>query len=153
MTKDLFLAILSMDAYNRGYNAGIDGLSDEIGTQIGDATISNRTSSLPNSPEVDASFYAVAYEWDGETIISYRGTDSLATLPWSDQGGDIWNGYGTGAGSDTSAQARWAAEFYQAMTGTQTSDPLTGSATLTGHSLGDGLARKGVILLYCTCII
>lgn len=37
-------------------------------------------------------------------------------------------------------QARLAAEFYQAVTGTQTSDPLTGSATLTGHSMGGGIA-------------
>ncbi len=26
MSKDLFLSILAMDAYNRGYNTGIDGL-------------------------------------------------------------------------------------------------------------------------------
>ena len=33
MTRELFLAILSMDAYNRGCGPGVDGLSDALGTQ------------------------------------------------------------------------------------------------------------------------
>ena len=61
MTNDLFLAILAMDAYNRGYNPGIADLSDTVGTQIGTATISNRSS-----------FYAVAYAWNGDTIMASR---------------------------------------------------------------------------------
>jgi hypothetical protein len=36
ISKDLFLSILSMDAYNRGYNPGIAGLT---GNSIGNATI------------------------------------------------------------------------------------------------------------------
>jgi hypothetical protein len=28
VSKDLYLALLSMDSYNRGYGAGIDGLGD-----------------------------------------------------------------------------------------------------------------------------
>ena len=142
MTKDLFLAILSMDAYNRGYNAGITGLSDEIGTQIGNATISNRASSLPNSPEFAAGFYAVAYEdVTYGKIIAYRGTDNPDL--WTDDiagGSDVWNGYGLGVGSPYAEQGRLAAEFYQAVTGTQISDPLAESASLTRHSLGGGLA-------------
>ncbi|MCB9709580.1 MAG: hypothetical protein H6749_00145 [Nitrospiraceae bacterium] len=61
MTNDLFLAILAMDAYNRGYNPGIADLSDTVGTQIGTATISNRSS-----------FYTVAYAWNGDTIMASR---------------------------------------------------------------------------------
>ena len=72
MTNDLFLAILAMDAYNRGYNPGIADLSDTVGMQIGTATISNRSSSLANSPEVAAGFYAVAYQWNGDTIMASR---------------------------------------------------------------------------------
>jgi hypothetical protein len=34
----VFAAILAMDAYNRGYDPGISGLSS-IGAQIGNATI------------------------------------------------------------------------------------------------------------------
>ncbi len=98
ISKDLFLAILSMDAYNRGYNAGISdgsqvdsngvdhGLGDAIGTKIGNAEIVHRASSDPNSAEVAAGFYALAYELTGsyaspdgtglaagDTVISYRG--------------------------------------------------------------------------------
>jgi hypothetical protein len=40
ISKDLFLAILSMDAYNRGYGAGLN-LS---GTSIGNASISQTSS-------------------------------------------------------------------------------------------------------------
>jgi hypothetical protein len=74
MNEDLFRAILAMDSYNRGYNAGITGLSDDPNTtQIGNATVAARSSSLQNSPEVAAGFYAIAYNWNGETVISYRG--------------------------------------------------------------------------------
>ena len=63
ISKDLFLALLSMDAYNRGYGAGltVEG-SDAIGTQIGDATIIGRSSSDEKSDAVKAGFYAVAYK-------------------------------------------------------------------------------------------
>src|SRR5680860_753983 len=144
MTKDLFLAILSMDAYNRGYNPGISGLSEvsDGSVQIGTATISFNLDNASLTPQaIAAGFYAVAYEWNGETIISYRGTDNPDL--WTDEfagGSDVWNGYGIGGGSPYAEQGRLAAEFYQAVTGTQTNDPLTGSATLTGHSLGGGLA-------------
>lgn len=37
ISKDLLFAILSMDSYNRGYNAGI---SDDGHTGLGDITIS-----------------------------------------------------------------------------------------------------------------
>ena len=35
MNRDLFLAILAMDSYNRGYGAGVSGLSEsgKIGTE------------------------------------------------------------------------------------------------------------------------
>jgi hypothetical protein len=86
MDRDVFLAILAMDSYNRGYGSGIAGLSDGTGIQLGNATISGHSSSEPNSDEVSASFYAIAYEWTyeqpdhqmvTETIISYRGTDDI----------------------------------------------------------------------------
>jgi hypothetical protein len=42
ISKDLFMAILSMDVYNRGYNTGLS-LS---GTSIGNATIAQTSSIL-----------------------------------------------------------------------------------------------------------
>ena len=80
ISKDLFLSILSMDAYNRGYNPGIEGLSDAPGTRIGNATILN--ANIPQGSQA-ASFYALSYTIGagvdgiapGTTVISYRGTD------------------------------------------------------------------------------
>ncbi len=74
---DLFRAILAMDAYNRGYNAGVrspgapatEGLT---GSQLGLATVGRREDSQVAK---DASFFAQAYPLGGKTVISYRGTD------------------------------------------------------------------------------
>ena len=83
ISKDLFLSILSMDAYNRGYNPGIAGLS--VGGSIGTATIGSDSSILvdANGNRIDqaASFYAAAYTIGsgvtgiaaGTTVVSYRG--------------------------------------------------------------------------------
>ena len=87
ISKDLFLSILSMDAYNRGYNSGIDDLSDAPGTQIGNAAILDVK--IPEGSQA-AGFYALSYTLGGETIISYRGTDKY--VGDGDIGGDIWNG-------------------------------------------------------------
>lgn len=42
MNRDLFLAILAMDSYNRGYGQGLKffGNSDAQGTMLGKATVS-----------------------------------------------------------------------------------------------------------------
>jgi hypothetical protein len=39
MKRDLFLAILSMDSYNRTYGQHLEGLDDTVGVQIGNALI------------------------------------------------------------------------------------------------------------------
>ena len=89
ISKDLFLAILSMDSYNRGYGAGIE-LSDVAGTQIGGVKISITSEQIAemNAEAQAAGFYAIAYDVDGsgpselagKTVISYRGTDEGANL-------------------------------------------------------------------------
>lgn len=79
ISKDLLLSILSLDAYNRGYHSGINGLSTASGTQIGMVTISDDKGDLDAQA---AGFYAISYTLNaavgdmaaGETIISYRGT-------------------------------------------------------------------------------
>ena len=86
ISKDLFLSILSMDAYNRGYNPGIAGLSDAVDTGIGTARVKQASDSRADSAEVAASFYAIAYTMgtgvdgiaSGTTVISFRGTDEPA---------------------------------------------------------------------------
>ena len=135
ISQELMYAILAMDSYDREYNPGIL-LS---GSNIGTASIGSEEL-LPAASQ-SAGFYAVAYQWNDDSIISYRGTDNPGL--WADDiagGSDVWNGYGLGVGSPYAEQGRLAAEFYQAVTGTQISDPLAESATLTGHSLGGGLA-------------
>ena len=107
ISPDLMLAILSMDSYNRGYGAGladgihvdangndIDGL-DEAGAQIGNATVLNIP--LPRGA-VAAGFHAVAYSWNGQTVISYRGTDNF--FPGGNAGGFDLCALRTAAGTD-----------------------------------------------------
>ncbi|WP_084646956.1 calcium-binding protein [Mesorhizobium sp. WSM2561] len=134
MSKDLFLAILSMDAYNRGYATG---LAVE-GNQLGVATISTDSEEVfrdPSAPEETptaaqaADFYAIAYDWNGERVISYRGTDVWTELPTVDLQLILGNYF--------VSQTRFAAEFYDSVT----SDlPSNAAVTLTGHSLGGALA-------------
>lgn len=62
ISKDLFLSILSMDAYNRGYNAGISGLSDNKNTALSGVKVIRASSSDPGSDEFQAGFYAIAYQ-------------------------------------------------------------------------------------------
>jgi hypothetical protein len=92
MSKDLFLSILSMDAYNRGYNPGIAGLGDA--GSIGNATLLTRgglgVSDDDYAEWQAASFYGLAYKLTGSvgtpgnliaagtTILSCRGTDQPA---------------------------------------------------------------------------
>lgn len=132
MNDDLMKALLSLDAYNRGYNPAVTFGNDPNNseaingvTQLGTATVfrSNNSTDAQN-----ASFYAIAYEYNQKVIVSYRGTDNLSI-----KGGDI-PAFFTGGGFDTD-QAMLAIKFYQEL------DKLTSKdISLTGHSLGGGLA-------------
>lgn len=76
-SKDLLLAVLAMDSYNRGYNSGISGLG-ESGAKIGRATLVRESDTAAGSEAVRSNFYASAYELaDGSKVISFRGTDQL----------------------------------------------------------------------------
>lgn len=134
MTRDLFLAILSMDSYNRGYNARINGLG-ETGL-IGDAVISAATAEQKEGWEA-ANFYAIAYNWNGETIISYRGTDDYNIF---DPSSDIWQGWSLGAGMPSASQGAYALAFYASVVTKEATQSDGDEAVLTGHSLGAGLA-------------
>jgi hypothetical protein len=120
ISKDLFLAILSMDSYNRGYNAGITfgENSDALGGAIGNATIA---ATRGQSDAQSVGFYGIAYDTSavfgfspGEKTIAYRGTDQNVSFPWEVTGSDLWNGYGVGAGGPDGKQAVLAIQFYQA---------------------------------------
>ncbi|MEE9314021.1 MAG: hypothetical protein V3V02_05165 [Rhizobiaceae bacterium] len=113
ISKELMLAILSMDAYNQGYGRGVK--HDK--SQIGAATVSKDSEQVftdPNAPEGAPSaakatgFYAVNYTIDGfvegieagTNVISYRGTDWYGDYKDETGGNDIgrpcesWGGQG-----------------------------------------------------------
>jgi len=134
--KIVFNAILAMDSYNRGYDNKFTndsvGLGD-VGSEIGNAIVTQESDKIEKSPSVNASFYAVAYNYNGETIISYRGTDKPL---------DIVTGWLTGGGligdNFITLQASLAAQFYNAVIGGES--PYSSNVSFTGHSLGAGLA-------------
>jgi hypothetical protein len=109
ISDDLFLAILAMDSYNRSYNAGLsDSPAGLAGNQIGNAFLKTDVD-LPVGSQA-ASFFAQAYNWLGQTVISYRGTDNRNPL---DLNSDIYTGWPVGGGSYSVSQAEMAAKFYQ----------------------------------------
>ncbi len=132
ISDDLFKAILAMDAYNRGPNAGLN----VDGVQIGNAFL--RDDLLPAGSQA-ASFFAQSYTWNGETIISYRGTDILpgGTNPFLSASSwlDVGQWAELLAGNYDATQLRLAADFYQ-----QIKANVSGSIETTGHSLGGALA-------------
>lgn len=81
ISKDLFLAILSMDAYNRGHGAGInnEGINDTdglgtIGSKLGRATVRDESDVDDGTPSVEAGFYALVEGIAaGDTVIACRG--------------------------------------------------------------------------------
>lgn len=132
MSNELFHAILAMDAYDRGYGAKLTGLSDAIGTKLGNATV---IGSAGDAAAQADGFYAIAYELNGQKIVSYRGTDDTTIFSRSS---DLWNGWVQGAGI-LSTQSEDAIRFYERIAGKSVFEHNPGVVT-TGHSLGGGLA-------------
>jgi hypothetical protein len=131
ISNDLFLSILSLDSYNHGYGAGIEGLGGEH-TQIGTATIKKSSSQLLDAgADVAAGFYAISYTWNGTTVISYRGTDNPAPEYF---GTDL----PIHSGDYDEAELALAAQFRNAVGASLAPDA---TVILTGHSLGGALAR------------
>jgi hypothetical protein len=138
ISNDLLLAILSMDAYNRGYNSGLGDGNVGLGLtgRIGNAVIGPNSSNLdpPGSVGRDSasSFYAQSYTLNGRTIIAYRGTDTEF------RDGADRPAFTMGAGNYATAQGNLAIDFYKAINGGSTA--TNSNITVTGHSLGGGLA-------------
>ena len=153
--QDLFLAILAMDSYHRGYGEQVFTLGRST-TQIGKANILNVD--IPDGSR-PAGFYASAYDVSGvseitdpnKTVIAYRGTDYDATDGLSTLR-DIWYGWGAGAGATGNpwglgSQADLTIKYYESVVRLLDNNPArtiynVGGAKpiLTGHSLGGGLA-------------
>lgn len=133
-SNDLFMSILAMDAYNQGYDTKlIHGK-----TNIGGAEVQERPVSSTIAEWKSSGFYAASYKVGGETIISYRGTN---TDTEQTTGSDIWSGWTVAAGyTGPGSQAGLAFQFYEDVTQQSTGDGRAENVTLTGHSLGGGLA-------------
>lgn len=81
MNPDVFLSLLALDSYNRGYGQNVGGLTNS--GMIGNATILRQSNITENSDEVQAGFYAIAYQWQGQTVISYRGKRFDLSSGWA----------------------------------------------------------------------
>lgn len=145
INSTLMKAILSMDAYNRGYNPGIRISENALGSaKIIQTTIdgiqTNLDSAIIRNPitkerlDDDISFYAIAYDYNGETVIAYRGTDSASD----------GLAYPIATGFTGVPQGSMAFQFYNAVASQLNShisiDPRLANISVTGHSLGGGLA-------------
>jgi hypothetical protein len=130
MKKELMMAVLAMDAYNRGYDPGLV-IDNNLQTRgVGSATFDRESDVNIGTLGRSESFYAVSYTWNGEKIISFRGTDNNAIDPNT--------GYGISLDIPTGPQAFLAAEFYRSVVGD--GNRYSANVALTGRSLGGGLA-------------
>ena len=131
ISQNIMQAVLAMDSYNRGYDRRIELNAAEIGQYaIANDSFNLGQDVFDNRRDQNIGFFAQAYEHDGETVISYRGTD--ATLL------DGVYGWPTGAGEPAAGQNIMALEFYRAIAGS--TDPRFADISLTGHSMGAGFA-------------
>ncbi len=108
MTDSLVMyALFALDAYNEDpATAQLNVTLNE--DQLGDATLLNKTNFLPVDYQ-STGFFATAYDWNGQTVISYRGTLTQIF------GTEVWNGYTTGAGFPFDYQADDAIQFFQTL--------------------------------------
>ncbi|MFM9973084.1 MAG: hypothetical protein ACKVON_00745 [Beijerinckiaceae bacterium] len=138
ISRDLFLSILALDSYNRGYGAGTVINVGNAPIRLGNAEFID---SRGTAAAADRGFYGIAYSWNGEKVISYRGTDNfgLSSNPVAGAS-DILNGWVAGIGYTPDTQLGLAAEFYKSVTGSTSVYARDASVVLTGHSLGGGLA-------------
>jgi hypothetical protein len=123
--NELFTAVLAMDSYNQGPQAAVPN----VGSQIGDATLGTISS------DPAAGFFATSYQWNGQIVVSYRGT----VLSGYTGLADILFGWTAGAGILT-PQVADAISFYDTATGSPITSGTQANVVLTGHSLGGGLA-------------
>ena len=150
MNREVFLSILAMDAYQRGYAPGIQNLPQVGGgttVKIGKATLLDVPLPVGSQP---AGFYALSYTLDsawaglaaGTKVISYRGTDFDLGIQLAR---DVWNGWNTFLQLGSPTQFDLARSFYTAVTGADFrvgNQAAPANTIVTGHSLGGALAAN-----------
>lgn len=127
ISKDLFLSILAMDAYNRGYGEGIRELGG-IGAKVGSAEILRQSDTEAGTAGVNASFYALSYTItddgvdgldEGTQVLSFRGTDYYNNPddPFlqrvRDGTADLFQGWSLGGGMENAGQAQLTIDFFE----------------------------------------
>jgi hypothetical protein len=132
-SKDVMLAVLAMDAYNEGYSPG---MTVNYTTSAGGAKV---IAQAGGADDQAVSFYADAYNWNGETIIAYRGTriNNSSGLP---DLGDMLYGWTATFGFSQASQAQLAINFYDQVQDLLGDQGSNANIVLTGHSLGGALA-------------
>ena len=81
MDGELFKAILALDAYHRVYSPGLFLATPKLDvsqSRLGTAVIRSDSDILDGSTSNRAqavSFFAQSYNWNGQKVISFRGTD------------------------------------------------------------------------------
>jgi len=126
--QDYELAALALDAYQRGYHAGMPDLASRLNDGLGSTYLTPvaggvviASSSETLAPGVDqaANFYAIAYQIGNEVIIAYRGSDNLNWQIVDDlavpMGGADASSVVDIAQGIVEAQTRLAFEFYHAV--------------------------------------
>ncbi|WP_108811931.1 putative Ig domain-containing protein [Sphingorhabdus sp. Alg231-15] len=150
ISRDLTLALLSLDAYNREYDQNLIVAGDSLGKFSLISRESQGIGQQEFSSWQSTGFYAIAYDVSGAditglsgTVISYRGTNANWDAPdvtdFLDRPlvKDALTGWIVGAGIP-GGQANLAIDFYKAVAGGV--NPFLSDITTTGHSLGGGLA-------------
>ena len=101
----LMTAVLSMDVYDRDQDLSSPEIRGMLDSDLGDAT-------LIEAPTYDVNtlFGAAAWNFNGNVIITYRGTVSSS---FGNFYTEALNGYGVGAGKPFGPQATQAIHFYQ----------------------------------------
>jgi hypothetical protein len=117
MKRDLFLALVSMDSYNRSYGQHLTDLADTEGVSFGNSIIKKTSLEALGLSSASSGFYAIAYTAGagiegiaaGQTIISYRGTNPDGPFG-SNLFDDAVKGYGIATGFANGPQARQTIE-------------------------------------------
>ncbi|CAN0605673.1 unnamed protein product, partial [Ectocarpus sp. 12 AP-2014] len=140
ISSELYYAILSMDAYSRGYDGAFDAMSGDVDTEldVGNARVLETSSFVPlqnldGSLTIDQAFgfYALAYDTNGDSfvdVISYRGTDDISVTSL-----DVFHGWSLAFPNQhlESQQGQLAVDFYKTVS-EELGGPFGGIA-LTGH--------------------
>ena len=108
MDRDVFLSLLALDSYNRGYGSLVGNLPES--GKIGTATLRAFKPGEQGGWQT-AGFYGIAYDWNGQTVISYRGTDFPRDWTLNQikaLRADAYHGWRIGAGFDPTSQSQLA---------------------------------------------